>query len=230
MRHPLTDHHTDGRLRLLALAEELTEADGSIRTTACPAWSVKDVYAHLAGISTDILSGNTAEAATEAWADGQVTDRREKTLAEVVEEWRTAGAEVSGLMEQMGQAFPLELFVDQWTHEWDVRSALGPRAAAQPDNSIYEHYFDEFGAIIGADAGGLGTLTVEVNGRSFSIGDGEPVGTLALSMFEFARITMGRRSIAQLEKLRWPVDDYEPYLSHLVRWSVADRDVVDPAR
>jgi len=40
-----------------------------VKTSACPTWSIKDVYAHLAGIASDILAGNTEGAATEAWAD-----------------------------------------------------------------------------------------------------------------------------------------------------------------
>ena len=110
MRHPLADTYAEGRERLLQLAAELSDAEAATRSTACPEWSVKDIYAHLAGIATDILAGNT----------------------------------------------------------------------------------------------------------------------IAMSTFEFGRISMGRRSMTQLRLLDWPVPDPRPHLDVLVRWSIADRDVIDP--
>ncbi len=230
MRHPLTDEYREGRERLLALAADLSESDGGITTTACPEWSVKDVYAHLAGIATDIVAGNTSEAATPGWADGHVRDRTQRTLAEVAAEWAEAGAEVSKVMSEFGDAFPIELFVDQWTHEWDVRSALGERAAARPDLSVYEHYLDRFGEVVNADLpAGTARLVLDFGHRQLTVGDGPEAGTMPLALFEFARITMGRRSAAQLASLPWPVENASIYTDALVRWSVNPHDVYDPA-
>ncbi len=231
MRHPLAETYAEGRLRLLRLAEDLNDAEAATRSTACPEWTVKDIYAHLAGIATDILAGNTSEAATPGWADGHVADRADRSLAEVVEEWTAAGGQVSELVETVGEGFPLELFVDQWTHEWDVRAALGNRAAAEPDTTTFDHHLEDFGRIMSEDprSRGLPRLTVDVDGRSFDVGDGPEAGTIALSTFEFGRISMGRRSMDQLGEVDWPVADPRPHLDVLVRWSIADRDVIDPA-
>ena len=131
---------------------------------------------------------------------------------------------------KVGEGFPLQLFVDQWTHEWDVRSALGDRAAAEPDTTTFDHYLDDFGRIMADDERSqrLPHLTIDVGGRSLGFGDGPDAGTIAMSTFEFGRISMGRRSMTQLRLLDWPVPDPRPHLDVLVRWSIADRDVIDP--
>ena len=199
-------------------------------TSACPLWSVKDVYAHLAGISTDILNGNTEGAATEAWADGHVAARSDRSLEQVLDEWSTAGPEVSNVMEEAGEAFPFQLFVDQWTHEWDIRAALGAQASSESDDSVFAHYLDQFHSVMASDAEerGLDRLTVEVDGRRFDVGTGEHLGEVSLTTFEFARISMGRRSRRQLMELDWPEGDMAPHIDVLVRWSVAEFDVHDP--
>jgi len=231
MRHPLTANYGAERATLIDLGRSLSLADGDVITTACPNWSIKDVYAHLAGISTDILAGNTENAATEAWADGHAADRSEHSLVQVLDEWETAGAGVSEVMEAAGDAFPFQLFVDQFTHGWDIRAALGPTASATPDLAVYELYLDEFLGRITADSpADLAAVKLVVAGQSVSIGTGPEAGTLNLDLFEYARVSMGRRSQSQLEALPWPdaVSDPGPYIDLLVVWSVNSNDVVDP--
>lgn len=232
MRHPLSDQYRQGRQRLIELADRLTEADGATMTDACPAWSIKDVYAHLAGIATDILTGNTEGAATEAWADGHVAARADRSLVEVVDEWRTAGEQVSDLVESAGQMFPAPLFLDQWTHEWDIRAALGPSAATTPDDSVFEHLLDDMEQAMANDerSADLPRLDLIVGGRTIGVGSGQSVGALALTLFEYGRLSMGRRSMAQIDAYPWPdLADRGRYIDVIVRWSVSDRDIVDPA-
>ncbi len=233
MEHPLSDEYRSGRDRLLDLGRTLTEDEGRTRTTACPEWTVKDVYAHLAGISTDILSGNTDKAATPEWADGHVAQRGDRSLTEVLDEWADAGPQVSELVESAGESFPFQLFVDQWTHEWDIRAAFEDRVAVVPDVTVFRHVFEDLVASIRSRpaAAALDQLTVEVDGQRFRIGgeDRPDLGELSLTMFEFARITMGRRSRRQLRELEWPMDDIDAHAEALVLWSVSEIDVIDPA-
>lgn len=231
MEHALASAHRDARLRLLALGESLTAAQAATLTTACPEWSIKDVYAHLAGISTDILSGNTENAATVEWADGHVADRGERSFSEVLAEWADAGAQVDELLMSVGEAFPFQLFIDQWTHEWDVRAGLGEVAAVVPDLSVCEFVADELGASMGERApSSSGALKIVVGERAWTVGEGAEVGELALDPFTFTRVAMGRRSHGQMLALPWPATVTEPVLwfDALVVWSVNGVDVVDP--
>lgn len=230
-KHALADTYRAEREELLALASTLGEDQAGVKTSACPAWSIKDVYAHLAGISSDILVGNTEGAATEAWADGHVAARLEHSLAQVLDEWGTAGSGVSEIMDEAGELFPFQLFVDQWTHGWDIRAAIGDVAAATPDMSTYEYFLDEFFANMQRRIpGDLPGLELSLAGRNFVMGNEPAIGTLDMSLFEYARISMGRRSRAQLDELPWPqaVSDPAPYIDVLVVWSVNSADVVDP--
>ncbi len=78
------------------------------------------------------------------------------------------------------------------------------------------------------EMGQLGALTGYAYGGAF--GDGPDVGRLPLSMFEFARVSMGRRSQRQLDTLPWPLPDPSGHVAVLVRWSVAESDIIDPVR
>lgn len=231
MEHPLASAHRDGRLRLLSLGESLTAEQATTLTTACPEWSIKDVYAHLAGISTDILAGNTEKAATVEWADGHVADRVERSFDEVLEEWAEAGAQVDELIAAFGEGFPFQLFIDQWTHEWDVRAALGEIAAAVPDLSVCAFVADELGAsMLDRAPAGSGVLEVVVGERGWTVGDGSNLGALELDPFTFTRVAMGRRSQTQMLALPWPTAVTEPavWFDALVVWSVNSVDVIDP--
>lgn len=231
MKHSLADAYRAERRELLALGRALTNEQAAVVTTACPAWSIKDVYAHLAGIATNIVDGDTEGAATEAWADGHVRDRLDRGIAEVLDEWQAAGDQVSDAMDEAGDLFPFQLFVDQWTHGWDIRATLGRPAAVVPDLAVYELYLDGFfQGMRDKDSAGLPGMTLVVDDRSIVLGDRPPVGTLELDLFEYARVSMGRRSLEQLKALPWPpaITDPAPYIDLLVVWSVNDQDVIDP--
>lgn len=231
MKHPLADDYRAEREQLLALGRSLSDGQAAERTAACPAWSIKDVYAHLAGIATNIVEGNTEGAATEAWADGHVADRIDRSITEVLDEWQSAGEQVSAVMHEAGDFFPFQLFVDQWTHGWDIRAAIGQSAAAEPDLAVYELYLDDFfESMQERNPTGVPGLTVTVAQNSITLGDTPPVGRLELDLFEYARISMGRRSSSQIMALPWPesVEDPAAFFDALVVWSVNEQDVIDP--
>jgi uncharacterized protein (TIGR03083 family) len=231
MRHALTDVYREERAELIALGRSLSDEQAATMTTACPEWSIKDVYAHLAGISTDIMSGNTENAATEAWADGHVADRLDRSLTDVLDEWDESGQGVLQTMEEAGGFFPFQLFVDQWTHHWDIRATLGDAARETPDLRTIDFVMPNLvEAMVARSPSGVPAITVSAGDASVTLGDGEPAGELALDRFEFARLSMGRRSQAQIDALSWPAGatDVAPYVQALVLWSVNEHDVIDP--
>src|SRR5438132_399041 len=68
----------------------------------CPRWTVHDVVAHLTGVCADILTGNLEGVATDPWTEAQVSSRKNRTMAELVEEWNELGPQV----EAITAAFP----------------------------------------------------------------------------------------------------------------------------
>lgn len=116
--------YAEGRERVSGLVAELDVAGAATVVPACPAWSVKDVLAHLTGICADIMAGNIEGVATDPWTAAQVDARRSATIGEVVAEWNEVAPQVEAMAAGFGPAG------HQWvgdfaTHEHDVRGALG---------------------------------------------------------------------------------------------------------
>ncbi len=229
----LVDGYRSLRTRCLSLGRQLNDEQTALMSPCCPAWSVKDLFAHMSGVASDILSGNTEGAATEAWADAQVAARADLTLAEICNEWESNGQAVDDVVQAFSNNFPPQFYIDAWTHEWDIRQALGSDAAAAPDltllravrpfltKSLHQRAID-MAPTLGGDAFEL-VLMGDGEQWTSQIGEGEPSSTIELSLFELGRITMGRRSARQIRAVR---PDADPAL--LVFWTANDSDIVDP--
>ena len=194
----LADAYGALRARCLELGRSLNDEQAATMSPCCPEWSVKDLYAHMAGVATDILDGNIEEAATEAWADAQVTRRSGDSLAEICDEWERAGAEVEEIVRKIGDQIMPQFYIDAWSHEWDIRQALGAVAAAEPD------------------------LRLPNATRGF-LTDRLEADVSAVTTFELLRITMGRRSANQIGEV---VLGVEP--ADVVFWTINEHDIIDP--
>ncbi|HEX5597348.1 MAG TPA: maleylpyruvate isomerase family mycothiol-dependent enzyme [Micromonosporaceae bacterium] len=123
---------------LLALAEELAE-DAWDRPTDCPAWTVGQVYAHIAGIERWLADGGIPiTGPLQSWIDSHVAERagysREQTLrelrvlvparlAQLAAPPAEAYAPFVGTV-SASVALSLRAF-DLWVHEQDIRYATG---------------------------------------------------------------------------------------------------------
>lgn len=190
--------YADLRARCIEVGRSITTDKAAAPTQCCPAWSVKDTLAHLSGINADIVSGNTEGAGTEPWADAQVEARRGHSLEEVCAEWEANAPAIDELLTAMGAKMPALLYLDAWTHEWDIRQATG--VGAKPDMRLLDHAWITLIGQIEEQNGG--PLEVE------------------LDRFELARLSMGRRSRAQVEALGLRPDG-------VVLWTPNELDIVD---
>jgi len=101
----------------------------------------------------------------------------------------------------MGAQMPVELYIDAWTHEWDIRQAT--EIGALPDMRFVDHGWDELVARLEKLNGG----PLEAN----------------VDRFELTRVSMGRRSHAQIEALGLRPEG-------VVLWSPNSVDIVDAPR
>ena len=76
----LGDLYAIGRDRIIDLVRG---ADPVTPVPTCPAWTVKDVLAHVTGIPADIIAGRLDGVATDRWTAAQVEARRDKTVDEI---------------------------------------------------------------------------------------------------------------------------------------------------
>lgn len=136
---------------LLGLAAELAEEDWD-RPTACPGWSVRDVYSHVIGLEATLL-GRPPAAALETYGphvrndvgrgnEAEVLLRRGRSGPEIVAELEAVcAARLAALRAMDDEAFAAETptpagpgtyesfmgirVFDCWVHEQDVRRAVG---------------------------------------------------------------------------------------------------------
>lgn len=164
---------------------------------------------------------------TVPWADAQVERRRQDSLATILDEWEGTIDEIDAFITSMGTQIPAPFFIDAWTHEWDVLQALGQ--SATPDLSLARYGCDAIVSRIqhkAIEAGNDAVRLVVEDGEQTTealLGEGEPNETVALSLFEFMRVSMGRRSRHQIQALGPGADP-----DVLVIWTPNEQDLADP--
>lgn len=214
--------YAEGLERVLALGRELDERDGDVPTPACPGWTVRDVFGHLAAIATDALAGRLEGAGTDPWTARQVEERRGRTLAGNVAELAEAGPGFAAALRD----FPNDrVVIDQWTHEQDVRGALG-RPGSRDVPLVGWAVERAVGRLDGSRRKrGNPALRFELDSGTWTAGDGDPVATVRTSDFELLRGLLGRRSPAQLRS--WVADGDPAAVDGLAVFGPRESDLVE---
>jgi uncharacterized protein (TIGR03083 family) len=229
----LAGTYADARRRLRALLAGLDQAALLTRVPACPAWTVRDVLAHVTGVAADAAGGTYFPGAADAWGDsrlaaardewtaGQVRSRRDRSVAALFAEWAGWAATLEPML--AGTIPPLPgapawllpaPLADLAVHLHDVRGALrlaGDRDAPATGLGlrIYARWLGE--RLIQADRP---ALRLRAAGREWVEGSGRPAAALTGDAFELFRALSGRRSLDQVRALAWDGDP-EPYLDLL---------------
>lgn len=174
-------------------------ADELDRTVAAtPAWRVRDVLAHVAGITYDLnrqdLAGDT---------DRQVDRHRDDPIKVVIAEWdREAPAFEEGLR-LFGYPLGSHFVADLHAHLQDIRTTLGLPRHDDPATVLValDFYLDDLDQGLRIEGGGL--LTISAGEEVHLVGTGDPVGKLTGDPFEILRCLSGRRSLVQIRRLDW---------------------------
>ena len=208
------------RQRVASLVAGLTDAELETRTPACPAWTVRDVVAHLAAIPEDAASGRLSGIPTDDFTASQVARLGRLPVADVLARWAAAAPDFE---ESIAAHEVWPAVIDVASHEQDIRGALGKPGAR------------DCAAVRACTPRLLDWLEVPVPVRIITE-DGEYLagsGTaetdelkLTTSRFEAFRWRMGRRSRGQIAALAWSADP-APVLDHLAVFGPADHDVIE---
>jgi uncharacterized protein (TIGR03083 family) len=118
------DVYVETRQKLLELAVRLGPDQVATPVPALPGWTVKETFAHVTGVCADVLDGNMTDAGSPAWSARQLRERERASLAQVCAEWSSRRQEIDQWLRaaQFGGSF---LCFDVWSHEQDIRSAIG---------------------------------------------------------------------------------------------------------
>lgn len=121
------------RQRVIDLVRSRPESDGDLVVPHCPAWTVRDLLAHLVGAPEDILAGRLEGVATDAWTQAQVDRHRGETLAQLADAWEATSGGFDAVLPMIPSPVNSQLVLDAVTHEHDLRHALGAPGARDDD-------------------------------------------------------------------------------------------------
>jgi uncharacterized protein (TIGR03083 family) len=178
---------------------------------ACPAWTIRQTVAHLAGVAQDIVSLNMEKKGADSWTQTQVDRLGGHTIDELLDLWAQMIDPVTAALALAPQASACQLVFDTLTHEHDIRGALSEPGSRTGDLAFevalgfLTTMGDQFTRHAGLPALRLITPTI----GSVQLGDPHTTrGQVALDIsdFEALRTLGGRRSIRQLLALPWHGD------------------------
>lgn len=203
----LAEVYHASRVRLIEQAAHLTEAQQNVQVPATPAWRVADVYRHLTGVPSDVLTGRLEGRGTPEWTGFQVSSRADLSLAQVCAEWESIATKFEQLIHDSGFELARPCF-DVWTHEQDITGALGGQGD-RDDPAIPTLVASLLALLRESWAANPDRPAIEfvVDGHSHRYGEGEPELTLTTTGYEFMRMIISRRSREQLLAAGWTGDD-----------------------
>ena len=220
------EQYADVRARITAMVFDLPEDRQLLPVPACPNWTVRDVVAHVTGITADVNAGRTDGVATDPWTNAQVEARRDTPLNAVLAEWAREAATFERAMETWPKLVTRTVLVDLVTHEHDIRGALGVPGGR--DNETYELARKGYAAVLAATLAERGLPGLRLEAPDWSFDAGEPVATMRTKdSHEIFRALAGRRSKDQVLAYDW-TGDPTPYLPALSRFGeLPDDDVIE---
>jgi uncharacterized protein (TIGR03083 family) len=169
---------------------------------AAPEWRVRDVVAHLSGITADINAGNLDGVATDAWTARQVDARRDWSIEQLLEEWDTEGAKVEAAMASLPEVAVGQMTMDAATHEQDIRGGL-ERPGARDCDAIVTGVDWGVQILAGVADPADATLLIETEAGTATVGAGTLQVGVHVDRFELFRTMTGRRSLEQIRSFQW---------------------------
>lgn len=193
------------RGRVGGLVRDAGEEQLSRHAPAAPEWRVRDLVAHLSGVTADINAGNLDGVATDAWTARQVDARRDWRIERVLDEWDAEGTKVEAVMSSLPEIAMGQMTMDAVTHEHDIRGALDTPGGR--DSDAIEIGFDFgvqvlTGMVDQADA----TLSIQTEAGTRTVGHGARLIGVRADRFDLVRAMTGRRSVDQMRDFDWDGD------------------------
>lgn len=221
--------YADARERVIDL---VSGADPSLldqTVPATPAWTGRQLFAHMVGIPSDVLAGRLDGVGTDAWGQRQVDERSDRSVEELADEWRSSAAAFDGMVAGGPEGMTGALGADVIQHELDLRALVG---AGVPDGCAagVEAFLNFMVGFLDkrVKKASLPALRLRAGNQDWTVGSGDVAATLTASPIELFRVVAGRRSERQVRALDWQGDP-DPYLGVLSAFGpLSADDVVEP--
>ena len=195
------------RARLIKLASELTSDQLRTPVPALPGWSIQDTYAHLAGVSVEVVDGTLTGRATDEDTARQVAQRTGRSIAELCAEWDVAGSQVESLLSgPKGYRYNL-MVQDAWNHEQDMLAALGrPLMRQDSTTTLTAAVLTDMFERAWRKGEVSPSVHIKTESAEWMLGVGEPAASLETVDFELIRMLIGRRTLAEMKSTSWTGD------------------------
>lgn len=224
--------YAQGYERFSAWGRTLDADEATTPVPALPGWSVKDTFAHVTALATQVVEGEQivgvpSDQVTQVGVDA----RSAMSLAEVLDEWDSSGPRFAAWLSDRGKDASPNPALDVWAHEIDARGALGVPVPA--DGGLAEEILHR---IVRRGLGrrwpdqGVPALRIVLPDEEWVAGEGEPVGTLRTDRFEIGRVLLGRRSPRQMAAMSWDEGDPSIWIGSMHVFGPAEVDVIDSPR
>jgi uncharacterized protein (TIGR03083 family) len=181
------------------LAEQPVPAD--LPVPSCPEWTVHGLLGHLVGICSLAVGRLSGWAEAERSCVGVGVDG-------LLAEWNRMGDLAGRVLQEGGGRRGSLMVMDAFTHELDLRYAMGARLPAESPafSRAFEVLLNGFSASVTAH--NLPALTISVDGDEQQVGVGSPVATLSGDRYDIYRSLAGRRTHEQITRLGWSRDSH----------------------
>jgi uncharacterized protein (TIGR03083 family) len=190
------------RGRVTQLVRESDDEQLERLAPAAPDWRVRDLVAHLSGITADINAGNLDGVATDAWTARQVDTRRDWSIDDLLDEWDTEASKVEAIMSTLPEMAVSQMTMDATTHEHDIRGAL-ERPGGRDSDAMAIGF--EWGAqmLAGPVDDADTTLRLATEKGMQTVGSGDRRIGVRAARFDLVRAMTGRRSVDQMLAFDW---------------------------
>lgn len=214
------------RVRLTDVVRSLSVEQVAARVAATPAWSVRELIAHLTGNVACILDGKLDGVATEPWTAAQVAERKDKTVEQILDEWTTRAPQVEAMLATWPRRIAGQVIADLATHEQDIRGSVGRTGAR--DSSAFGVAREFFSLSLGERIAHAGLPALRFRGasREWTAGEGDPRASVCADEFDLVRAIGGRRSAPQIRAYEWDGDP-EPYVEIIAPFAKPSNDIVE---
>lgn len=218
--------YADARARVIELVQGAPPSVLEERVPATPAWTGRQLLAHMVGIPSDVMAGRLDGVGSDAWGQRQVDEREGRSVDELVAEWQESAAAFDGMVAGGPEGMVGALGADAVQHELDLRALVG---GGIPDGcqSAVEAFLNFMVGFLDrrVKKAELGALRLRAGNQDWTVGSGDVAATVSASPVELFRVVAGRRSEAQVRALDWEGDP-GPYLGVLSAFGPLSKDDV----
>jgi uncharacterized protein (TIGR03083 family) len=179
--------YRDNVAAVTTLVEDLTDDELATTVPATPAWTVRDVVAHLAGCPADVVTGRMDGAPTPEWAARHVSERIGLAVADLLAELQERQEALLAAVADSPRPAPIW---DIAVHHADLREALG-RSELAPH--LWRPVLDAAAQMMLGER----PVTVRTGPDDDSVYGGGGV-ELTVPAYELFRAVFSRRSRAQI--------------------------------